>query len=113
MASVDALVLLVVLAALGFLVGGQAAAARGTRAAPPGRAARGGRGRGRARVGLLEQQARKCGKQRCRGLKKAVELDIQLETEECVRGRPTPAARSALLTAVGAARRSSRTSRRR
>jgi hypothetical protein len=34
---------------------------------------------------------------RCRGLKKAVEFDIQLETEEYARGRPVPAAaRSAL-----------------
>ncbi|KAF6996460.1 hypothetical protein CFC21_012794 [Triticum aestivum] len=30
--------------------------------------------------------ARKCGRPRCRGLRKAVEFDIQLETEECVRG---------------------------
>ncbi|KAJ1285930.1 hypothetical protein BS78_03G314800 [Paspalum vaginatum] len=51
---------------------------------------------------LLGHHARKCGKPRCRGLKKAVEFDIQLETEECVRGRPGPAARSALLTAAGA-----------
>ncbi|RLN25669.1 uncharacterized protein C2845_PM07G14790 [Panicum miliaceum] len=34
----------------------------------------------------------KCGKPRCRGLKKAVEFDIQLKTEECVRGRPRPIA---------------------
>ncbi|XP_066315270.1 uncharacterized protein At5g19025-like [Miscanthus floridulus] len=51
---------------------------------------------------LLGYHARKCGKPRCRGLKKAVEFDIQLETEECVRGRPGPAARSALLAAAGA-----------
>ncbi|GJM92774.1 hypothetical protein PR202_ga09270 [Eleusine coracana subsp. coracana] len=51
---------------------------------------------------LLGHHARKCGKPRCRGLKKAVEFDIQLETEECVRGRPAPAARSALLAAAGA-----------
>ncbi|KAL6614288.1 hypothetical protein ACP70R_036558 [Stipagrostis hirtigluma subsp. patula] len=51
---------------------------------------------------LLGHHARKCGKPRCRGLKKAVEFDIQLETEECVRGRPNPAARSALLAAAGA-----------
>lgn len=51
---------------------------------------------------LLGHHARKCGKPRCRGLKKAVEFDIQLETEECVRGRPGPAARSALLAAAGA-----------
>ncbi|KAG2601520.1 uncharacterized protein At5g19025-like [Panicum virgatum] len=51
---------------------------------------------------LLGHHARKCGKPRCRGLKKAVEFDIQLETEECVRGRSGPAARSALLAAAGA-----------
>lgn len=51
---------------------------------------------------LLGHHARKCGKPRCRGLKKAVEFDIQLETEECVRGRPGPTARSALLAAAGA-----------
>ncbi|KAL5222752.1 hypothetical protein ABZP36_027465 [Zizania latifolia] len=50
---------------------------------------------------LVGHHARKCGKPRCRGLKKAVEFDIQLETEECVRGRPAPAARSALLAAAG------------
>ncbi|KAF8703704.1 hypothetical protein HU200_031786 [Digitaria exilis] len=31
-------------------------------------------------------RARRCGRPRCRGLRKAVEYDIQLETEECVRG---------------------------
>ncbi|OEL31323.1 hypothetical protein BAE44_0007661 [Dichanthelium oligosanthes] len=51
---------------------------------------------------LLGHHARKYGKPRCRGLKKAVEFDIQLETEECVRWRPGPAARSALLAAAGA-----------
>ncbi|KAF8716816.1 hypothetical protein HU200_025912 [Digitaria exilis] len=51
---------------------------------------------------LLGHHARKCGKPRCRGLKKAVEFDIQLETEECVRGRPGTLARSALLAAAGA-----------
>jgi hypothetical protein len=50
---------------------------------------------------LLDHHARKCGKPRCRGLKKAVEFDIQLQTEEFVRGRPVPAARSALLAAAG------------
>ena len=30
-------------------------------------------------------RARRCGRPRCRGLRKAVEYDIQLETEECVR----------------------------
>ncbi|KQK05687.1 uncharacterized protein At5g19025-like [Brachypodium distachyon] len=49
--------------------------------------------------------ARKCGKPRCRGLRKAVEFDIQLETEECVRGRLLPVAgQAALLAAAGAAR---------
>jgi hypothetical protein len=33
-------------------------------------------------------RARRCGRPRCRGLRKAVEYDIQLETEECVRGLP-------------------------
>ena len=47
-------------------------------------------------------RARRCGRPRCRGLRKAVEYDIQLETEECVRGRPGHAARSALLAAAGA-----------
>ncbi|KAE8782152.1 hypothetical protein D1007_44537 [Hordeum vulgare] len=51
--------------------------------------------------GLLGNHARKCG---CTGLKKVVEFDIQLETAECVRGCPTPAARSALLAVVGAPR---------
>uniref|UniRef100_J3L572 Ribosomal protein L34e superfamily protein n=2 Tax=Oryza brachyantha TaxID=4533 RepID=J3L572_ORYBR len=51
---------------------------------------------------MVGHHARKCGKPRCRGLKKAVEFDIQLETEECVRGHPAPAARSALLAAAGA-----------
>ncbi|XP_051221675.1 uncharacterized protein [Lolium perenne] len=41
---------------------------------------------------LLQRQARRCGKPRCRGLRKAVEFDIQLETEECVRGRTSLAA---------------------
>uniref|UniRef100_A0A0D3G966 Uncharacterized protein n=1 Tax=Oryza barthii TaxID=65489 RepID=A0A0D3G966_9ORYZ len=44
---------------------------------------------------------------RCRGLRKAVEFDIQLETEECVRGQqqrllPLPGGRAALLAAAGA-----------
>ncbi|KAK1667666.1 hypothetical protein QYE76_055825 [Lolium multiflorum] len=54
---------------------------------------------------LLRRHARRCGKPRCRGLRKAVEFDIQLETEECVRGRPSAAARSpaaALLAAAAA-----------
>ncbi|KAE8775651.1 Ribosomal protein L34e superfamily protein [Hordeum vulgare] len=51
--------------------------------------------------GQLGHHARNCG---YRGLKKAVEFDIQLETAECVGSRPTPAARLALLAAVGAPR---------
>ncbi|XBI19882.1 uncharacterized protein [Aegilops tauschii subsp. strangulata] len=114
MAVVDALVLLAVLAALGFLVAPHARllllearalllrpAASCLSAAPLAGAAAAVAG---AALGwaLLGHHARKCGKPRCRGLKKAVEFDIQLETEECVRGRPTPAARSALLAAAGA-----------
>ncbi|MFS7907611.1 hypothetical protein Hanom_Chr01g00073351 [Helianthus anomalus] len=34
---------------------------------------------------ILEVKSRKCGKPRCKGLRKAVEFDIQLEPEECVR----------------------------
>ncbi|XP_076935219.1 uncharacterized protein LOC143601793 [Bidens hawaiensis] len=34
---------------------------------------------------ILEVKARKCGKPNCRGLRKAVEFDIQLEPEECVK----------------------------
>ncbi|KAM0864267.1 hypothetical protein ACQ4PT_044060 [Festuca glaucescens] len=49
--------------------------------------------------------ARKCGRPRCRGLRKAVEFDIQLETEECVRGRtttPLAAGRASALLAAAA-----------
>ncbi|KAI4967757.1 hypothetical protein ZWY2020_015095 [Hordeum vulgare] len=53
------------------------------------------------RWGLLGHHARKCG---CTGLKKVVEFDIHLEMAECMRGRPTPAARSAQLAVVGAPR---------
>ncbi|KAE8797521.1 hypothetical protein D1007_27287 [Hordeum vulgare] len=53
--------------------------------------------------------ARKCGRPRCRALRKAVEFDIQLETEECVRGsgRLMPPAGHAktLLAAAGSAAR--------
>ncbi|CAM0954930.1 unnamed protein product [Alopecurus aequalis] len=51
--------------------------------------------------------ARKCGRPRCHGLRKAVEFDIQLETEECVRGRmttPLAGRASALLAAAAGAR---------
>ncbi|XP_076886959.1 uncharacterized protein LOC143536971 [Bidens hawaiensis] len=34
---------------------------------------------------ILEVKSRKCGKPNCKGLRKAVEFDIQLESEECVR----------------------------
>uniref|UniRef100_A0ACD5VVV8 Uncharacterized protein n=1 Tax=Avena sativa TaxID=4498 RepID=A0ACD5VVV8_AVESA len=113
MAAVDALVLLAVLGALGFLVIPHVklllleAAALLTPAAsclPAAALAGAAAAVATAVLGweLLGHHARKCGKPRCRGLKKAVEFDIQLETEECVRGRPTPAARSALLAAAGA-----------
>ncbi|KAI5003328.1 uncharacterized protein At5g19025-like [Hordeum vulgare subsp. vulgare] len=115
MAALDALLLLAVLAALGFLVAPHARllllearallhpAASCLSAAPLAGAAAAVAGAALG-WGLLGHHARKCGKPRCRGLKKAVEFDIQLETEECVRGRPTPAARSALLAAAGAPR---------
>lgn len=34
---------------------------------------------------ILEVKSRKCGKRNCKGLRKAVEFDIQLESEECVK----------------------------
>ncbi|KAI3683447.1 hypothetical protein L1987_83950 [Smallanthus sonchifolius] len=34
---------------------------------------------------ILEVKSRKCGKPNCKGLRKAVEFDIQLEPEECVK----------------------------
>ncbi|KAK3002060.1 hypothetical protein RJ639_020768 [Escallonia herrerae] len=37
---------------------------------------------------ILDLRARKCGKPYCKGLRKAVEFDIQLETEECVKYLP-------------------------
>ncbi|XP_057956023.1 uncharacterized protein At5g19025-like [Malania oleifera] len=37
---------------------------------------------------IVDQQSRKCGKPRCKGLRKAVEFDIQLESEECVKCLP-------------------------
>lgn len=40
---------------------------------------------------FINIQARKCGNPYCRGLRKAVEFDIQLESEECVKCMsPTP-----------------------
>ncbi|CAK9162922.1 unnamed protein product [Ilex paraguariensis] len=38
----------------------------------------------------------KCGKSGCRGLQKAAEFDIQLETEECVKSNPNTLARDGL-----------------
>ncbi|KAL5227707.1 hypothetical protein ABZP36_015972 [Zizania latifolia] len=113
MAVVDALVLLAVLAALGFLVVPYAKVVlleMGALLHPAASclsvAAFAGAAVAVATAVLAWEMvgyhARKCGKPRCRGLKKAVEFDIQLETEECVRGRPAPAARSALLAAAGA-----------
>jgi hypothetical protein len=47
-----------------------------------------GRGRGGwGRHAGVGGQAPRCGRPRCRGLRNAVEYNIQLETEECVRGR--------------------------
>lgn len=37
---------------------------------------------------FFNYQARKCGNPYCKGLRKAVEFDIQLESEECVRHLP-------------------------
>lgn len=37
---------------------------------------------------FLEMQSRKCGNANCKGLRKAVEFDIQLESEECVKFSP-------------------------
>ncbi|KAI3706289.1 hypothetical protein L6452_23921 [Arctium lappa] len=34
---------------------------------------------------ILEVKSRKCGKPDCKGLRKAIEFDIQLESEECVK----------------------------
>lgn len=113
MAAVDALVLLAVLAALGFLVipyvkllllemGALLHPAASCLSAAAFAGAAVAVAAAVLAWELVGHHARKCGKPRCRGLKKAVEFDIQLETEECVRGRPAPAARSALLAAAGA-----------
>ncbi|KAI3523538.1 hypothetical protein L1887_01737 [Cichorium endivia] len=37
---------------------------------------------------ILEVKSRKCGKPGCKGLRKAIEFDIQLESEECVKYSP-------------------------
>uniref|UniRef100_A0A0E0JQ85 Ribosomal protein L34e superfamily protein n=1 Tax=Oryza punctata TaxID=4537 RepID=A0A0E0JQ85_ORYPU len=113
MAAVDAVVLLAVVAALGFLVVPYAKMAlleMGALLHPAASCLSAAAFAGAAVAvaaavlawELVGHHARKCGKPRCRGLKKAVEFDIQLETEECVRGHPAPAARSALLAAAGA-----------
>jgi hypothetical protein len=116
-AAVDLLLLLAVLAALGFLLIPYANLLLLSAAAllhhyhhpchPLPAAALAGAAAALATAALgwafLGHHARKCGRPRCRGLRKAVEFDIQLETEECVRGRPTPAARSALLLAAAGA----------
>ncbi|CAO1944649.1 unnamed protein product [Urochloa humidicola] len=113
MAVVDAVMLVAVVAALGFLVApylGLLVAEAGALLHPAASCLSAAAFFGAAVAvaaavvawEVLGHHARKCGKPRCRGLKKAVEFDIQLETEECVRGRPGPAARSALLAAAGA-----------
>lgn len=38
---------------------------------------------------LLMYSSRKCGNPKCKGLRKAAEFDIQLETEECVKSDPS------------------------
>lgn len=38
---------------------------------------------------VLQYKSRKCDNPECRGLSKAMELDIQLETEDCVKSSPT------------------------
>eukprot|EP00252_Welwitschia_mirabilis_P004028 TRINITY_DN14176_c0_g1_i1.p1 TRINITY_DN14176_c0_g1~~TRINITY_DN14176_c0_g1_i1.p1 ORF type:complete len:230 (-),score=10.75 TRINITY_DN14176_c0_g1_i1:574-1263(-) len=38
---------------------------------------------------IYQHRSRKCEKPHCRGLRKAVEFDIQLESEECVRALPS------------------------
>ncbi|KAM0898372.1 hypothetical protein ACQ4PT_021971 [Festuca glaucescens] len=113
-AAVDALVLLAVLAALGFLFIPHinllllSAAALLHPATPYLSAAALAGGAAAVAAGalawaLLRRHARRCGKPRCRGLRKAVEFDIQLETEECVRGRPSPPARSPAAALLAAA----------
>lgn len=38
---------------------------------------------------ILDHKSRKCGKPGCKGLRRAVEFDIQLESEECVKCLPS------------------------
>lgn len=37
---------------------------------------------------IIDLRSRKCGKPNCQGLRKAVEFDIQLESEECIKCLP-------------------------
>lgn len=39
---------------------------------------------------LIDNRLRKCGNRNCKGLRRAVEYDIQLETEACVKHSPPP-----------------------
>ncbi|XP_047958546.1 uncharacterized protein At5g19025-like [Salvia hispanica] len=39
---------------------------------------------------LIDLRMRKCGNPKCKGLRRAVEYDIQLETEACVKHSPPP-----------------------
>ncbi|CAL4901361.1 unnamed protein product [Urochloa decumbens] len=104
LAAVDALALLASLAALAFLAAPyarllaaearDAVAAAATRhpAAAPCVPLAAGVAAGAAVLAwdAAAHRARRCGRPRCRGLRKAVEYDIQLETEECVRGLLPP-----------------------
>ncbi|CAN6327818.1 unnamed protein product [Urochloa humidicola] len=106
LAAVDALALLASLAALAFLAAPyarmlaaearDAVAAAATRhpAAAPCVPLAAGVAAGAAVLAwdAAAHRARRCGRPRCRGLRKAVEYDIQLETEECVRGLLPPPA---------------------
>ncbi|CAN6332604.1 unnamed protein product [Urochloa humidicola] len=114
LAAVDALALLASLAALAFLAAPyarmlatearDAVAAAATRhpAAAPCVPLAAGVAAGAAVLAwdAAAHRARRCGRPRCRGLRKAVEYDIQLETEECVRGLLPPPAHA---TGSGAA----------
>lgn len=40
---------------------------------------------------ILDMKSRKCGNPRCKGMRKPVEFDIQLESEECVKYLPATA----------------------
>ncbi|OEL37774.1 hypothetical protein BAE44_0001207 [Dichanthelium oligosanthes] len=99
LAVVDALALLASLAALAFLAAPYArllaaeardavAAAAARHPAAPCVPLAAGVAAGAAVLAwdAAAHRARRCGRPRCRGLRKAVEYDIQLETEECVRG---------------------------